>query len=485
MDITLNDLVGILTDGRKIKGDKSYYGVVDSVITKDDKVVGYNVIVGDSTIEARKMAGANVGDTVLCTTLSNGQVVITGALDGDKDALIAREVADDTATDLATNYPTRDDMDEAIDEAIGGIEVASEYKMIQYNYNDTGTTPSQSDSKWSFNFPEVGNWNYIYTREVTIKDGEIIAYGTASRTNAMYGVTSFINSVKSTATTIDGDAIYGGTITLGGSNNVNGQLTVNNSYGSTTAQLNNNGIYAIAGTIGGLNLTNSSMYSDSGGHGVSISTTKISNYGTVSGTTRQTTLEEGRVITTMNNAKSILDYDELILMNTTTGNIYSYYGSDCFVDYDLCAYGAYDRTTTSTANGRIATSASTGLGQGTILRYSSSSQRWKHDIEELSDDDLKAENLYDLPVKQFKYNEGYLIDNDDRIDKNIPGFIAEDVNEYYPIACDYDDDHLPEDWNVKMLVPGMLKLIQDQKKEIDELKARVERLESNSVNGMD
>ena len=34
-------------------------------------------------------------------------------------------------------------------------------------------------------------------------------------------------------------------------------------------------------------------------------------------------------------------------------------------------------------------------------------------------------------------------------------------------------------WNIKVMVPAMLKIIQDQQKEINELKAKVEELDMN------
>lgn len=107
-----------------------------------------------------------------------------------------------------------------------------------------------------------------------------------------------------------------------------------------------------------------------------------------------------------------------------------------------------------------------------ILRHSSSSKRYKRDIQNIQSKNIEPNKLYDLPVREFKYNEGYLSDDDRNIDTVVPGFIAEEVEEYYPIACEYVDDK-PENWNFRFIIPGMLKLIQDQKKEIDNLKEEV------------
>lgn len=126
-------------------------------------------------------------------------------------------------------------------------------------------------------------------------------------------------------------------------------------------------------------------------------------------------------------------------------------------------------TTSSAANVHI-------TGAGIFQKTSTTSSRTiKHDIEELSSEDLVAENLYNLPVRQFKYNEDIITDkNDVRYMKNLPGFIIEEMNEAYPIAVDKPSDNVKEwSWNAQYLIPPMLKLIQDLHKEIEQLKGKV------------
>ena len=126
----------------------------------------------------------------------------------------------------------------------------------------------------------------------------------------------------------------------------------------------------------------------------------------------------------------------------------------------------YARTTSSGSNVRV-------NSNGTLYRYSSSSMRYKTDITTRLSDELDPERLYDLKVWQYKYREGHLDKDDQRYGQDIIGFIAEDVKQKYPIAANYNEDGEVENWNVEMIVPAMLKLIQDQKKEIDELKERL------------
>ena len=126
----------------------------------------------------------------------------------------------------------------------------------------------------------------------------------------------------------------------------------------------------------------------------------------------------------------------------------------------------YNRTTSSGSNVRV-------NSNGTLYRYSSSSMRYKKDITTKLGDELDPERLYDLKIWQYKYREGHLDKNDQRYGQDIIGFIAEDVKQKYPIAVNYNEDGQIENWNVEMIVPAMLKLIQNQKKEIDELKERL------------
>lgn len=105
--------------------------------------------------------------------------------------------------------------------------------------------------------------------------------------------------------------------------------------------------------------------------------------------------------------------------------------------------------------------------------HANSSKTIKTDIDELKDESINAERLYDLDVVQFKYdNDKINISEDDyRYGKLLPGFIIENLIEKYPIAVDKETEDAKDwRWNSQFLVPAMLKLIQDQKKEIDSLR---------------
>jgi len=132
---------------------------------------------------------------------------------------------------------------------------------------------------------------------------------------------------------------------------------------------------------------------------------------------------------------------------------------------------AVNQTTTSGgANVRITT-------DGNLYKYASSSKRYKKDITTEINEDLAPERLYELNVVQYKYNDGYLAENDQRCGKDFIGFIAEEVAEKYSLACNVDGEGRPETWEVNILFPALLKLVQDQKKQIDILNERLTKLE--------
>lgn len=137
--------------------------------------------------------------------------------------------------------------------------------------------------------------------------------------------------------------------------------------------------------------------------------------------------------------------------------------------------GIYLNTSSSGSNVRTIQTIS-GQADYQLRRYVSSSRRYKEDIADLTDSELDADRLYDLRAVQFRYKDDYLESTDPRYGKLVSGFIAEEVEEAYPIAVQYEDE-MPEDWEPKFIIPPMLKLIQDQKKKIDELEQRLEMLE--------
>lgn len=111
------------------------------------------------------------------------------------------------------------------------------------------------------------------------------------------------------------------------------------------------------------------------------------------------------------------------------------------------------------------------LSTGGILRRSTASSiRYKENVTDLVNvEELHPKKLLDLPVRAFTYKPDYLTPSDDRYQQIFPGFISEEVDAVYPMAVDYENGQI-ESWNDRLLLPGMLALIQDLYKEIAILK---------------
>lgn len=233
----------------------------------------------------------------------------------------------------------------------------------------------------------------------------------------------------------------------------------------TGGAINGASITASSGSIGGfslsstyLNGTNVRLNSDTG----NITSNAITASGTVSanaGLVLGGTLSAGG--NTFNNVGTINVPTGNIVV--TTGTISA--GSTITASGDLYAQQAITATTTAATNCYITTS-------GQIRRTSTtSSEKYKENITDIANvDELNPKALLDLPIRAFTYKEGHIPDTDDRYMQMLPGFIAEELDEVYPIAVDYSDG--VETWNPHYIIPALLALIQDQDKRIKALEAK-------------
>lgn len=107
-----------------------------------------------------------------------------------------------------------------------------------------------------------------------------------------------------------------------------------------------------------------------------------------------------------------------------------------------------------------------------------SSRKLKENIKPVEDDALDPARLYDVEVVQFNFRDDKLSDGDTRKGRDVVGFIVEDLDEIYPEAVYKIDEEDSETWSWEdaYIIPPMLKLIQDQHKDIEALKAEVEEL---------
>lgn len=141
--------------------------------------------------------------------------------------------------------------------------------------------------------------------------------------------------------------------------------------------------------------------------------------------------------------------------SNNTSSVWLFGASDTTSRY-IGSYVVYNRTYTNAANMYI-------TSNGVIGRSTSSSQRYKRDIVLADISDLKC--LYDLPIKKFKYKNDYIAADDELYDKYLYGFIVEDLESILPCAVQHTNDEdgavIPEMWNSNIIVPSLLKLIQD------------------------
>lgn len=101
----------------------------------------------------------------------------------------------------------------------------------------------------------------------------------------------------------------------------------------------------------------------------------------------------------------------------------------------------------------------------TVAYLSSSSERYK-DVQK----NLECmKQWYDIEPVWAKYKDGYLADDDVFNGKNMPMFLAEDVEKHMPEAAVYKDGKI-EDWNYRVMIPAMFAMLKQQKSEIDSLK---------------
>lgn len=246
--------------------------------------------------------------------------------------------------------------------------------------------------------------------------------------------------------------IKGGTLTLGGPGNGNGVCSVLDASGKTIVRIDSNGCVINGGK---LDLQNVSEWfegvkvSDPDGFTV-ISTP--SGFWAYNKRGEYSSVESSGISTGKMLKNTPQEGHEPKAMMQTSGAIVSTY--------------AYENTDSGSPNVVV-------WSNGLFLRSASSSARYKEDITEEIPERLNPDRLYDLPVKAFKYKKGYLREEDPYREKDRIGLIVEDIESIYPDAVNYDSEGNAEMWNSQILIPAMLKLIQEQNE-------RIKRLEEKS-----
>lgn len=295
----------------------------------------------------------------------------------------------------------------------------------------------------------------LYAKNASYYDGNYLGIIDAlnDNGNTTFGYGGYINSIGSTK-------LYGNSVGIYSNGNLDVEASWINCRSITP---NENATYAL-GTYGEKGWSNIYLGKGDG---------KTNALHIISGSSTYTLCgvnSSGQYI--FGNNAAVMYYQVKNVNETTTGNAFKvtsgnnsaanntssvwFFGAADATSRYIGSYLAYNRTYSSAANMVV-------TANGIFGRSTSSSQRYKKDISVADIDELKG--LYDLPVKKFKYKEDYIAEDDELYDKYLYGFIVEDLENVLPCAVQHEMDTdgtlKPEMWNSNIIVPSLLKLIQD------------------------
>lgn len=107
---------------------------------------------------------------------------------------------------------------------------------------------------------------------------------------------------------------------------------------------------------------------------------------------------------------------------------------------------------------------------------SSSSKRYKVLGKTVKEDEL--EDLYRIKVIWAKYKDGYLAENDERFGKEMPMFIAEDIDRRFSIAVDHNEKGRAENWNYRIMIPCMFAMLKNEHEKVKKLQSELDSVKS-------
>ena len=116
------------------------------------------------------------------------------------------------------------------------------------------------------------------------------------------------------------------------------------------------------------------------------------------------------------------------------------------------------------------------------IGYSSSSSiRYKVLGKSIKEDEL--EDLYRIKVIWAKYKDGYLSEQDERYGKEMPMFIAEDIDRRFPLAVDHNEKGKAENWNYRIMIPCMFAMLKNEHEKVKNLQSELDsvRTELNEL----
>ena len=410
-DDLISQFVKVTKDKTKDKGETIVYGTVQKSVAPNGlnyvKIDGSDLL---TPISSTTVISANDRVTVM---LKNHSAVVTGNLSSPA----AR--SSDTVDILSFNI-----MNARIDTLettkLSAADIEGKYANIDFSNISKATMAA------------------FYTNSGLIQNAIV---GDSTITGKLVGVTiggDLIenSTIKAGKLVINGaDGLYSKLNTDGmttedeqtNQNSLDGSIVKAKSIAATKISITD--LFAFGATIGGFIITDSALYS-----GVKSDANNITR-------------------------GIYLGKDAQAAIGDETSYIKYYKYSEGNYKLDISA----DNITLS--NNRIYSIASNMVvtDNGIFGRSPSSSQRYVKDIQLADITELNG--LYDLPVKKFKYNDNYIATDDELYNKDLYGFTAEDLESILPCAVQHKIDENgelhSEMWNSNIIVPSLLKLIQD------------------------
>ncbi len=324
--------------------------------------------------------------------------------------------------------------------------------------------------------------------------GDLTATGTFTIAGTGGQTAIAANQVNSNVTSISGGVITTGTINLNnvlvnsGSGTVNTMklsssgLEIYNSSGTRTVFLTPSGnasfngeITSTTGNIAGFSMDADGLINSGGTLRLFAGTTGINNIYSIFTSKPVRFGQYVQIQGTGFTGFSIIAEQGISLANGgLTINSSGHFSSNATFN-NYIYYPGYP-VSTSGGTARV-NDATTPISR--LVAASGSSIRFKENIVDISEKpNLDPTALLNLPVRSFTYKSDYLPEDDARYGMDLPGFIAEELEEVYPIAVDRDSDGTPQRWNSDFLIPGLLKIVQLQNDSIVSIKARLDALES-------
>jgi hypothetical protein len=113
---------------------------------------------------------------------------------------------------------------------------------------------------------------------------------------------------------------------------------------------------------------------------------------------------------------------------------------------------------------------------GDVGTIASSSMHYKVLGKTVKEDEL--EDLYKIKVIWAKYKDGYLMEQDERCGKEMPMFVAEDIDRRFPIAVDHDKKGRAENWNYRIMIPCMFAMLKNEHEKVKNLQSDLDSVKA-------